>query len=34
MQGTEKPPTSIVLSQPFPSRNQAQLVIHANLLPL
>jgi hypothetical protein len=28
MQGTGKPPTPVVLSQPFPSQQQAQLVIH------
>jgi hypothetical protein len=28
LQGTPKPPTSVVLSQPFPSQKQAQLVIH------
>jgi hypothetical protein len=28
LQGTPKPPTPVVLSQPFPSQQQAQLVIH------
>jgi hypothetical protein len=28
LQGTPKPPTPAVLSQPFPSQQQAQLVIH------
>jgi hypothetical protein len=28
LQGTGKPPTPVVLSQPFPSQQQAQLVIH------
>jgi hypothetical protein len=28
LQRTPKPPTSVVLSQPFPSQQQAQLVIH------
>jgi hypothetical protein len=28
LQGTAKPPTPVVLSQPFPSQQQAQLVIH------
>jgi hypothetical protein len=28
LQGTRKPPTPVVLSQPFPSQQQAQLVIH------
>jgi hypothetical protein len=28
LQGTKKPPTPTILSQPFPSQQQAQLVIH------
>jgi hypothetical protein len=28
LQGTETPPTHVVLSQPFPSQKQAQLIIH------
>jgi hypothetical protein len=28
LQGTRKPPTPVILSQPFPSQQQAQLVIH------
>jgi hypothetical protein len=28
LQGTTKPPTPVILSQPFPSQQQAQLVIH------
>jgi hypothetical protein len=28
LQGTPKPPTPAMLSQPFPSQQQAQLVIH------
>jgi hypothetical protein len=28
LQGTKTPPTPIILSQPFPSQQQAQLVIH------
>jgi hypothetical protein len=28
LQGTVKPPTPVILSQPFPSQQQAQLVIH------
>jgi hypothetical protein len=32
-QGTRKPPTPVVLSQPFPSQQQAQLVIHDQLSP-
>jgi hypothetical protein len=28
LQGTPKPPTHVILSQPFPSQQQAQLVIH------
>jgi hypothetical protein len=36
LQGSGKPPTPVILSQPFPSQQQAQLVIHdqATLLPL
>jgi hypothetical protein len=28
LQGTKKPPTLVIFSQPFPSQQQAQLVIH------
>jgi hypothetical protein len=28
MQGTRKPSTCVVLSQPFPSQQHAQLIIH------
>jgi hypothetical protein len=28
LQGTETPPMPVILSQPFPSQQQAQLVIH------
>lgn len=28
LQGAPKPPTPVVLYQPFPSQQQAQLVIH------
>jgi hypothetical protein len=33
LQGTTKPPTPVILSQPFPSQQQAQLVIHDQPFP-
>jgi hypothetical protein len=33
LQGSGKPPTPIILSQPFPSQQQAQLVIHDQATP-